>query len=282
MKLKNFNNYSRFYSKDPKNFEKQIALASKFGDSPLFENVSNIDDTLNISKSVPVIMWGNFNLSNGVNEGFCSTVYNQTSIPTKSEISKAFQEEEFIPRIQSDRSIVKKMKFPIIAFNNDSEEEFKTYGKFKKSENFFNGFKEKIVPTSRFEVLVSDSEPIHVQKKINNTSFDVDLNRWKHLGEAQNISKKIDSKYSPEFYLVTLLESNGKLYLDSITRDTPLTPTQSVSLYESAYKKYYAAHLPSWFKKKMFEDHVKPYYSKKYYDSLLFKPTGVINYEKYL
>jgi hypothetical protein len=81
---------------------------------------------------------------------------------------------------------------------------------------------------------------------------------------------------------VALLEANGKLYLDSITRNIQLTPVQSVKLYEAAYQKYYESSLPSWFRKKAFEDHVKPYYIKKYYDSLLFKPTGIIDYKKYL
>lgn len=281
MKLKNFKSYANHYSKDPKNFEKKIALASTNGESPLFENFSTFDDALNASKSVPVIIWGNFKFSN-INENFCSVVYNQGNIPNKTELSSAFQEEDFIPKIIKDRSSIKKMKFPIVGVSGEEEEEFKTYGQFKKSEKFFDHFKEKLVPTSRFEILTVDGRPIHAQKKIVNTSFDVDLNRWKHLGEAENICKKIHSKYSPDFYVVTVLEANGNLYLDSITRNTNLTPSQGVKLYESAYQKYYETDLPSWFRKKTFEDHVKPYYVKKYYDSLLFKPTGVIDYKKYL
>lgn len=281
MKLKNFKSYSNHYSKDPKNFEKKIALASTIGDSPLFENFSTFDDALNTNKSVPVIIWGNFKFSN-INENFCSVVYNQGNIPNKEELSAAFREEEFIPKIINDRSSLKKTKFPIIGVSGEDEEEFKTYGQFKKSEKFFDHFKEKLTPTSRFEILTVDGRPIHAQKKIINTSFDIDLNRWKHLGEAENICKKIDSKYSPEFYVVTVLECNNKLYLDSITRNINLTPSQGVKLYESAYQKYYETSLPSWFRKKIFEDHVKPYYIKKYYDSLLFKPTSVIDYKKYL
>jgi hypothetical protein len=283
MKLKDFTSYSSHYSKDPKNFEKRIAIASTQGEVPLFENFSKIDDVLNLSKSVPLIMWGNFNLSNsGMNESFCSTVYNQKTIPSKFEITQAFNDEDFIPKKINDRSLVKKMKFPIIGVKGDTEEEFKTYGKFKKTERFFDHFKEKLVPSSRFEVLVSDDEPIHVHKKINKTPFDVDLNRWKNLEECKKICKKINSKYSPEFYIITLLESNDALYLDSITRNTRLTPPQSLKLYESAYEKYYSSQIPFWVKRKMFESHVKPYFVKKYYDSLLFKPTGTIDYKKYL
>lgn len=281
MKLKNFKSYSDHYSKDPKNFEKRIALASTTGESPLFDNFSTVDETLTISKSVPVIIWGNFKFSN-MNESFCSVVYNQQRIPSKGELSSAFKEEDFIPKVVKDRSAIKKMNFPISGVSGEEEEDFKTYGQFKKSEKFFDHFKEKLTPTSRFEVLVADGKPLHAQKRIINTSFDLDLDRWKHLGEAESICKKIDLKYSPEFYVVSLLEANGKLYLDSVTRNISLTPVQSVKLYEAAYQKYYESSLPSWFRKKTFEDHVKPYYIKKYYDSLLFKPTGVIDYKKYL
>jgi hypothetical protein len=285
MRLKKFKEYSNFYSKDPKNFERKIVLATPNArKSSIFETVSNFNDLLQVSKDIPVIAWNDFNLSSTpkINENFCSTVYNQTSLPNDKEIPNVFKEEPFIPKINTDRSLVKTMKFPIIGVSDNSEDEFKTYGQFKKSENSFTHFKEKLIPTSRFEVLASGESPIHVQKKINQTSFDVDTSRWKHLGEAGDICKKIDSKYSPEFYSITLLESNGKLYLESINRKSDLTPSQEAKLYESAYKNYYGTHLPSWFRTKLFEEHVKPYYIKKYYDSLLFKPSGVIDYKKYV
>ena len=132
MKLKNFKSYSSHYSKDPKNFEKKIALASTGGESPLFDNYSTFEDTLSISKSVPVIIWGNFKFSN-MNENFCSVVYNQKNIPSKGELSSAFQEEDFVPNIVKDRSSIKKMNFPIVGVSGEDEEEFKTYGQFKKS-----------------------------------------------------------------------------------------------------------------------------------------------------
>jgi hypothetical protein len=281
MKLKNFKSYSEYYSKDPNNFEKKIALASSGSQHPLFENFSTFDDAITATKSVPVIIWGNFRFSS-MNENFCSVVYNQGNIPSKKEISAVFKEEDFVPKVVKDRSLIKKMSFPITGVFGEEEEDFKTYGQFKKSERFFDHFKEKLVPTSKFEVLAVDGKPVHAHKKIINNSFDIDLTRWKHLGEAESICKKIHSKYSPDFYVVSLLEANGQLYLDSITRNIDLTPVQSVRLYEAAYRKYYETDLPYWFRKKVFEDHVKPYYIKKYYDSLLIKPTGTIDYEKYL
>lgn len=284
MKLKNFKSYSSFYSKDPQNFEKKIALASpKMANLPMFEVVNSIDSALQIPKDIPVIQWNNFNFSsNKIDESFCSTVYNQSTIPTQSELNSEFKGEKFIPKIFGDRSQVKKMKFPIIGNFEDGSDEFKTYGKFKKSEKSYKSFQEKLIPSSRFEILVSGKSPIHAQKKINKTPFDIDMNRWKHSNEVESICNKINDKWSPEYYIINLLESNGKIYLESINRSADLTPTQGVKLYESAYEDYYCSKLPSWFKTKMFEDHIKPYYKQKYYDSLLLNPSGVIDYKKYI
>ena len=282
MKLKNFKSYSNYYSKDPKNFEKKIVLASNEGNSILFENITTLDEVLNIDRDTPVIIWENFSFSNNLHESFCSTVYNQSTLPTREDIQKKFKGESFLPNRVSNRELVKKMKFPIIGVIDGQEEEFKTYNKFKKSETFFNYFKEKLVPVSRIEVLVSNDEPLHAHKKINNTPFDINLSRWKYLDQVEEMCKKINLEYGPQYYIINLLESNNKLFLESITRNTKLTPTQSTKLYESAYLNYYASQLPSWFKQKIFEDHIKPYYIKKYYDSLLLKPTGTIDYSKYL
>lgn len=284
MKLKTFNAYSDYYSKNPKNFEEKIAFASS-GESGLsiFKKISTVDEALQIGGDIPLIQWNGFSFSeNTANENFCSVVYNQSRIPTPSELSSKFKEEEFIPKEITDRSLVKKMKFPIIARSANGFDEFKTYGKFKKSEIPYRGFQEKLIPTSRFEVLVSGSTPIHLQKKINRLPFDMDLNRWSRLGEAKSIFEKIKNEWSPEYYIAKISEANGRLYLDSITRSGDLTPAQGVSLYVKAYEDHYSSLLPNWFRKKLFEDHIKPYYKKRYYDSLLLKPKGVIDYKKYL
>ena len=94
--------------------------------------------------------------------------------------------------------------------------------------------------------------------------------------------EKINSEWSPEYYVMKLMEANGKIYLDSISRSTDLTPSQGVKLYESAYEDHYQSKLPSWFKTKLFDDHVKPYYKQRYYDSLLLKPKGTIDFKKYI
>lgn len=284
MKIKNFTDYSSFYSRDPKNFEKRIGLIShRAGEKSLFEKLSEIGSLSAITRDLPVIVWNEKGpLLPEINEHVKGLVHNTGELPSSREILDIFKEEPFVIKKVTDRPLVKKMSFPIIGVKGESEEEFKTYGKFKKSERQFDFFKEKVLPNSRFEVLASGKNPLHVHKKINRTPFDVDIKRWDHLDSVKDICSKVSEACSPEFYIISLIESGGKLYLESINRDQDLTPPQEFSLYEAAYSKYYGSSLPIWFKKKAFEDHVKPYYIKKYYDSLLFKPTGVIDYKKYV
>jgi hypothetical protein len=283
MKLKKFGEYSKYYQKDPKNFEKRLIFADPaLHELAAFRVVNTIDEVLEVSDNTPVITWNNFNFSGKVEESFSSIVYGQNKIPTSHDLEDAFAEEPFIQKTISDRRGVKGLSFPIIAKNDQESEEFKTYGKFKKSEKEFDKFQEKPIVVSRFEVLVANGEPIHAQKKINKFPFDIDLARWKYLNEAANICKKIDNKWSPDYFIVSLTESNGKLYLESLNRSSRLTPTQGVALYESAYESHYNSQLPQWFKKKLFTDYSKPHYKKQYYDSLLLKPVGVLNYSKYL
>ena len=59
MKLKNFDNYTKFYSKDPLRFEKRVALASNLDSHPLFEKISNLEEMANLDREVPLIMWDN-------------------------------------------------------------------------------------------------------------------------------------------------------------------------------------------------------------------------------
>lgn len=283
MKLKKFNEYSSYYQKDPKLFEKKLVFASpSINELAAFKVVNTIDEVLEISDNTPVITWNNFNFSGKVEESFSSIVYNQNKIPNSTDIDDAFAEEPFIIKTISDRRGVKGLSFPIIAKNSQDSEDFKTYSKFKKSEKQFDKFQEKPVVVSRFEVLVANGEPIHAQKKINKFPFDIDLARWKYLDEASTICKKINDKWSPDYFIVSLTESNGKLYLESLNRSSRLTPTQGVALYESAYESHYSSQLPQWFKKKLFTDYSKPHYQKQYYDALLLKPNGVLNYSKYL
>jgi hypothetical protein len=284
VKLKDFNSYSRYYSKDEKTFEKRVAFASPNSSIlEIFDSINNVFEADYISKDVPLIVWDNFSfVSDRVNEGFNSFVFNHKELPKSSEIIETFLGKSFIPTQVTDRSLVKKMKFPIIAKNVDYHEEFKTFGKFKKSNNKFTSFQEKPIPSARFEILVFNNKPLHIQKKINKLPFDVDLSRFDYLDNVKDICEDINTEYDPQFYILTLIEKNNNLYFESVSRSGNLTPVQSVKMYEAAYSDYYNAPLPVWYKNKLMNEYIVPYYKKKYYDSLLIKPTGVIDYSKYL
>jgi hypothetical protein len=284
VKLKNFDSYSRAYSKDPKRFAQRVAIASPTAKGlEMFRVVKTANEAFNLEEDLPIIPWNNFSFSSStINENFHNVIYNREELPDTRKLRSDFRTTEFIPSSIKDRSLVKKMKFPITGINKNGETDFKTYGKFKKSEDRFDEFQEKIVPLSRFEILAVGGRPLHAQKRVNKIPFDVDLSRFKYLDESLKICKKINEKYRPDFYLISLLESGGKVYLESVSRDCPLTPSQGLRMYEAAYENHYNSKIPNWFKKEMFDSHVKPYYKKRYYDSLLLKPTGIIDLEKYL
>jgi hypothetical protein len=284
VRLKNFDSYSRAYSSDPKRFNQRVAIASPTANGlGMFRVIKTANEAFSLDEDLPIIPWNNFSFSSGsINENFHNVIYNREPLPDRAQMRQDFKDTAFFPSTVKDRSLVKKMKFPILGINRAGETDFKTYGKFKKSEDRFDEFQEKITPLSRFEILASGDRPLHAQKRVNKIPFDVDLSRFKYLDEAASICKKINEKYRPDFYLVSLLEANGKIYLESVSRDCSLTPSQGLKMYESAYEKHYNSKIPNWFKKEMFDSHVKPYYKKRYYDSLLLKPSGIISLEKYL
>lgn len=273
MRLKKFNEYSKNYSKDPKIFEKMVLFSERV-EVDLFDKFGESPDSI----EKPVIIW-NSNLK--INEN-SSRIYNSTPFPAKEKIFDFVEDLGLIPKKVNDRTLIKKMKFPIIGFSNSSQDEFKTYGKFKKSEKYYDFFREKITPSNRFEVIAYKENPIHIQEKINKLGFDVNLNRFKYLDVIEESLNSLNNKFNLDFYKIKLIESNNKIYLESIDSSGSLSPSQLVKMYETAYESYYEARLPQWFKKSIFEKYVSPYYKKRYYDSLLVKPKHSIDFKKFI
>lgn len=280
MKLKTFSEYNKNYSKDPKTFEKRVALASSqnYG-ANFFKHISEENSHSFSNLDIPVIIWNNFKAPS-INEN-SSNIFNRSSVPTNSEIYSSFEGETFIPKFTSERVNVKKLKFPIVGIG-DSTEEFKTYGKLKRSEKIFTEFREKIVPDTSFDVICFKDAPIHVQEKVKSLGFDVDLATFEHLTQLEKITERIGTNYKLDFYHLNLLEKKGVLYFNTIGTSLNLSPSQSIKMYETAYFDHYSAKLPNWFKKQLFESNVKPYYKKRYYDSALIKPKYSIDFKKYI
>lgn len=283
MKLKTFKDYSNSYSKDPKNFEKRIGFACPKGSGiDLFEKIQNPFEIKSTSPETPIILWNGFTFSTDTLNENRANCFNVSKLPSDLELSNDFKSESFVPRSTEDRREVKGLKFPITGISDNFKEDFKTYGKFKKSERQFSKFQEKILPNTRFDVLAFKKSPIHVQERINGIGFDVDMSRFNYLDSVKEIIEKLCAKYSPEFYQIGLLEAGEKLYLESITCSSNLSPSQSAKMYEAAYENSYVSKLPNWFKNSIFEKYVRPYYKKRAYDALLIKPKNSIDFKKYL
>lgn len=278
MKLKNFDNYAKFYSKDPSRFEKRVAIASKFEPNSLFERISNFDEMVSLDREVPLIMWDKFKFES-TNESSSPYLYNRTYLEDPASIIKSMKGEEFIPKTVDTRAEVKYLSFPIIGLKGEDTEEYKTYHKFKSSEKTFPIYQEKIIPRGRYEVTVLDGRPIHMIKRVKGIDFDADQARFKWQDQLDNILSKVKELSEANVLVLHVMEKADRLFLEKVTQEGPLNAPQSVRLYESLYESHYSTKLPTWFKNHMGQKYLMPHYKKKKYDALLLKPTGVINYE---
>jgi len=277
--LKGFNDYMKQRSTDPAVWEKMVVLASPTFESDIFISVKNESQLFEYSADLPIVVWGDFNISqSAINENKFS-IFNLPRIDLKAILE---QEHELGPKYVTDRSQVKKMKFPIIAVDSEGEEEFKTVGKFKKSERAFSKFKSKPVIRTRFNVICHRDEPIHLQEKINGIGFDINLNSFNNHEKITSIVEKLGKMIPLDFYQATIIESDGEYYLESLDNSSELSPSQTLSIYERAYETHYARKIPKAIQTKLFETHVKKYYQKRYYDSLLIKPKNSIDFKKYV
>ena len=160
-KLKKFDDYLVSFSKDPATFEKKIAITSSSETLGLFEWVKSPFD-LDRGFSTPTIVWDNFDFKKHPLNESRAFLFNATSFPQTEDLFEALGEAAFVPKAVSDRSLVKKMKFPIVGVDGDSKEDFRTYGKFKKSEKRFSKFRESVIPRTRFDVIAFKDSPLHI------------------------------------------------------------------------------------------------------------------------
>ena len=277
--LKDFNEYMKQRSLDPKIWEKMVILASPTTDSDIFVSVKNESQLSEYSSDLPIVVWGDFNISQSVINENRFSIFNLSQIDLNSIKEQAI---DIGPKYVTDRSLVKKMKFPIVAISSDEEEEFKTLGRFKKSEKNFSKFTSKPVIKTRFNVLCNKNEPIHLQEKINGMGFDIDMASFNKYENISKIIEKLGEIIPLDFYQATIAETSDSYYLESLDNSSKLSPSQSLALYERAYESHYARKIPNQIKTKLFEAHVKRYYQQRYYDSLLVKPKNSIDFKKYM
>jgi hypothetical protein len=225
-RLKKFDDYLTAYSKDPATFEKRVAITSQSETIGTFEWVKSPFD-LDSGFSTPTIVWDGFDFKKHPLNESRAFFFNSAGFPSTEEVFETLGESSFVPRSVSDRAAVKKMRFPIVGMGDGESESFKTYGRFKRSEKRFSKFRESVVPRTRFDVIVFKREPIHIQERINGIGFDADLSRFKYLKEVNEITERLHEKYPIDFYHVSLLEKDDRLYLESASTSFNLTPSQS-------------------------------------------------------
>jgi len=278
MKLKNFENYSKFYSKDPTRFEKRIAIACNFKAHPLFERVSDLDQLSRLDREVPLIMWDNFSF-NRANESGGQYLYNRAPLQDPTSIIAMMKGEDFVAKSVDSRKEVKNLKFPIIGLGNGDSQEYRTHHKFKQSEKTFPIYQEKITPRGKYEVLAMDGSPVHITKRVKGIGFDADLSRFRWEEQLATILARLKSLTESNIFIAHVLEKEDSLFLDRVSQSGEFTVPQSVKLYERLYESHHSTLLPNWFKKHVFEKYLRPHYQRMKYDQLLIKPTGVLNYE---
>lgn len=281
MKLKKFLEYTDLYSKDPKTFEKRVIFASpeKYAIAA-FEEVELAEHLLSYPER-PIVLWNGMSLRPmQVNESR-NHIFNLRGLPSFRQVEQELEGADFLPKSTRDRAKVKDLKFPIVGHSGEQKVDLKTYGKFKKSEHNFERFSEKPTPITRFDALAFRKNPIHLQERINLLGFDVDPRRFIHMHQIEETLEQIEKKYSPDFYQATFIDAGDRLYLESLSTSAKLSPSQLVRMYETAYSSHYETQLPAWFKNRLFEDYVKPYYAKRYLDAAMLKPKHAIDFKKY-
>jgi hypothetical protein len=267
LNLRKFNEYELKFSKDPEKFKKRIGLTC--------ESLDIFDSQFN---SVPLVRWGKSDVFEENSASNTSKIYNRTPLPTLNQLYSDLSSESFVPKSVMDRSLVKKMNFPIVAMNETETEEFKTYGKYKKSKKNWLTFTEKLKPQVRMKALAFRDKLIHLEEKVGGFIFDV-----RPTYDASDISKILESIYNvscPDFYEidVELTESGWKLC--GIGHSDELNPLKQLKIYECAYRDAYSFSLPNWFKSQIRKEHLKPYYSGKILEERVVKPKYSIDYKK--
>lgn len=281
MPLKKFNEYLVNKSTDPKTFEKKVAFASTDLKCDLFQVLTEESQFSGEFTSVPIVVWGDFKVTPKlINENRLS-LYNIVELPSVDSIYEKLDGEPFIPKSTSNRLEVAKLKFPIVGVNGSQTAKFSTYNKFKKAEGKYSKFREDPMTSSKFNVIVFKKKPIHIQENINSIGFDVNLDTFKGVDTIKRVVESISKYHSLDLYRLDIIKSDGGFYLKDLNRSGALSPSQKVKIYEAVYENHYSARLPVWFKNRLFENNIKGFYRKSYYDSLLLNPKYSIDFKKF-
>lgn len=246
-KLKTFTDFEIHIQGDENQiFNKLQILGDNESFKTPFKRLSSIEE----SNGSPIVCLTDIKL---LNESILtkSIIFNKSPFHKKGNIFSKFIKESFIPKSTSNRKTVKSLSFPIIASGNGKSTIYETYGKFKKSENVYSSYREKIIPKTKYDVILLKNKPISICENINGKLINKKMNSSFNKSLSK-ISDKILEKYKLDTFYIRVNETvDGKIYLNKINKITKLNETQSNKLYISLYESYYGHSLPQWFKNKM-------------------------------
>ena len=248
-KIKTFDDFEKHVGGDQKDLLKKVHIIGETTvtkKSP-FKRISSLDET----NGHPVLLCDNQNIINESNK-IKNAFYNSMHFTRMNGQMSKFIGESFIPKTIKNRNGVKKLKFPIVATKKDGGETiYETYNKFKRSENNYSSFQEKIIPKTTYEALFFKNKPIHLIEKNNDSSNEIKLSK-DIKKKLSKISNKIQEKYKFDASYIRVNENTlGSLFLEDFGKCNSLTESQANNLYIEIYEDYYDHKLPDWFKNKL-------------------------------
>jgi len=178
-------------------------------------------------------------------------IYNSFNIKRGKNILEKFIGENFIPKTIKNRNKVKGLKFPIVAKNKNESNTYSSYHMFKKSENDYNSYQEKVIPKTKYEVLMFKDNPVCMYEKVNDKYYHKNISSSLSK-KIKSISNKIMESHGLDVYYMKIYESmKGNHYLSGVNRCDNLNKRQSGLLYIKLYEDHYQYPIPTWFKNKI-------------------------------
>ncbi len=248
MNIRSFNEYEQYTNGNKEDIVNKIHILTEqdnINNIP-FVKINSISEAIN----APVLICGDFKISN-LNESNMCKVYNSFNFKKGYDYMKKHVGESFIPKAVNNRNNVKRLKFPIVATGKNRTTTYNSLYKFNKSENDYTTFREKVIPKTKYEVLMFNEDIVSVHEKINGELFEKNIS--KDINNAiDNITKKISESHGFDAYYLTIYESSsGKYYLSKIKKCKSFNEKQSYQLYVKIYEDHYGYNIPTWFKNKI-------------------------------
>ena len=249
MNIRSFNDFTSYISGNEKELKNKVQILSsgKIHENSPFSVITSLKE----SNELPTLVCGDPEIkliNESVNKGL--NVYNSFNLK-KGNILKRFIGENFMPKTVKDRNNVKRLNFPIIANGKNGSNTYKSLYMFKKSENDYDSFQEKIIPKTKYDILMFREKPICVYEKINDTYRDKEVSRDLYE-KIVGISSKIMESHGLDVYHMKIYESTQKkYYLKGINKCKDLDEKQANLLYIELYEDHYGYPIPTWYKNKI-------------------------------